>query len=242
MIDLFFDIETVPNFGSSEEYISTKKMIESNQLTKNSERKDLFWKYHRGALNPFDGKVILLTYKIDEGHTFFLKEWELGEERLLQEFLNAVKNLEYGSTTEEHLKIIGQNIRGFDLIFIFERMKQYQPKNERWLYYNFIKKPEILDFIQMHVPLNNFQIKGLNHDVLSHAYNFHTSTTHPTELALQYYRNEFEKILAYANSRFIYPILYKKIQKDGLVSKETLQHSIQFIQSQKDSQKIVSVD
>src|SRR3989304_149453 len=128
MIDLFFDIETVPNFGSSEEYISTKKMIESNQLTKNSEQKDLFWKYHRGALNPFDGKVILLTYKIDEGHTFFLKEWELGEERLLQEFLNVVKNLEYGSTTEEHLKIIGQNIRGFDLIFIFERMKQYQQK------------------------------------------------------------------------------------------------------------------
>jgi hypothetical protein len=51
---------------------------------------------------------------------------------------------------------------------------------------------------------------------------------------------EFDKILAYASSRFIYPELYKKIQKDGLISKETLQHSIQFIQSQKDSQ-IVSV-
>jgi hypothetical protein len=240
MIDLFFDIETVPNFVSSEEYFGTKKMIEDNQLTKNSEQKELFWKYHLGALNPFDGKVILLTYKIDDAHTFFLKEWELGEERLLQEFLGVIKNLERGSTTKEHLKIIGQNIRGFDLIFIFERLKQYYPENERWLYYHLIKKPEILDFIQMHVPLNNFKIKGLNHDVLSHAYDFQTTTTHPSELALQYYMKEFDKILAYASSRFIYPELYKKIQKDGLISKETLQHSIQFIQSQKDSQ-IVSV-
>lgn len=183
MVNLFFDIETVPNFDSSQEYLEVKKLVDEGLLNEKSPQRELFWKYQIGSLNPFDGKVILITYKIDDGHLFFLKEWEDGERGIVDKFLNLVRDLEYHSTSQEHLKIIGQNIRGFDLVFLFERLRFYYPDKERLIYHSLIKKPEIMDFIQIHIPLNNFQIKGLNYEVLAHAYDFQTIKSQPKQVA-----------------------------------------------------------
>jgi len=79
--NLFVDIETAPDF-TKEQYFDVKKQIDSGHLDKNSENKDLFWRFERGGLTPFDGKVILSTYQINNGHVFRLKEWELGEQTL----------------------------------------------------------------------------------------------------------------------------------------------------------------
>jgi len=67
MPNLFLDIETAPQF-TKEEYFKTKEEIDSGKLNRHSENRDLFWKFDRGGLTPFDGKVILITYKINNGH------------------------------------------------------------------------------------------------------------------------------------------------------------------------------
>ena len=54
MPDLFLDIETAPLF-TKEEYFQTKEKIDSGKLDRNSENKDLFWKFDRGDLTPFEG-------------------------------------------------------------------------------------------------------------------------------------------------------------------------------------------
>jgi len=83
--NLFLDIETAPDFDS-DTYFQTKNEIDSGKLTKNSENKDLYWKIERGGLNPFQGKVILITYQINNGHIFRLKEWEFVEREILKKF------------------------------------------------------------------------------------------------------------------------------------------------------------
>jgi hypothetical protein len=77
MPNLFLDIETAPQF-TKEEYFKTKEEIDSGKLNRHSENRDLFWRFDREGLTPFDGKVILITYKINNGHVFRLKEWADG--------------------------------------------------------------------------------------------------------------------------------------------------------------------
>ena len=57
------------------------------------------------------------TYKINNGHVFRLKEWEMGEKEMLKKFYDLVVDLQRGSGTDR-LKIIGHNILRFDLFFI----------------------------------------------------------------------------------------------------------------------------
>jgi len=104
MPNLFLDIETAPQF-TKEEYFKTKKEIDSGKLNRHSENKDLFWRFDRGGLTPFDGKVILITYKINNGHVFRLKEWETGEREILKKFYELVVDLQRGGG-EDRLKII----------------------------------------------------------------------------------------------------------------------------------------
>ena len=223
MPDLFLDIETVPNF-THEEYFMIKKAVEDDKITK-SVQTDLFWKYKTGGLNPFEGKLILLTYKINNGHIFRLKEWELGEQELLTKFYELLKNLQYNAG-KDRLRIIGHNILRFDLFFLYERMRHYFPDDIKWLHQRVINKPEVIDFLQMHLALNNFQTKGLRHDVLAYAYGFSQKVTLGSEETLHYYEKNYEKIIEYSIREFIYPELYKKIQTDGLVSQGVLLDSI----------------
>ncbi len=108
MPDLFLDIETAPLF-TKEEYFQTKEKIDSGKLDRNSKDKDLFWRFDRGGLTPFEGKVILITYKINNGHVFRLKEWEMGEKEMLKKFYDLLVDLQRGKGTDR-LKIIGHNI------------------------------------------------------------------------------------------------------------------------------------
>ena len=223
MADLFLDIETVPDF-TPEEYFRVKKAVEGGQINKSVER-DLFWKYRTGGLNPFEGKLILLTYKINDGHIFRLKEWELGERELLTKFYDLLKDLQYNAG-EDRLRIIGHNILRFDLFFLYERMRYYFHDDTKWLHQRVINKPEVIDFLQMHLALNNFQTKGLRHDVLAYAYGFSQKITLGSEETFHYYEKNYDKIIDYSIREFIYPELYKKIQTDGLVSQDILLNSI----------------
>ena len=124
MPNLFLDIETAPDFDT-DEFFQTKSAIDSGVLDKNSENRDLYWRFERGGLTPFSGKIILITYQINNAHLFRLKEWEVGEREILKKFYNLIVDLQHG-TGEDHLRIIGHNILGFDLFFIYNRMRYHK--------------------------------------------------------------------------------------------------------------------
>ncbi len=225
MVELFLDIETAPIFEETE-YFETKKKIDKGILDAKSQEKDLYWRYERGGLNPYDGKVVLITFQINDAHIFRLKEWELGERRLLEKFYYLLRDLHQGSTPEDRLKIIGHNILRFDLFFLYERMRYYKIDEEKWLHQIVINKPEVIDFLQMHLPLNEFQTNGLKHDVIMHAYDFPRKSTLGSEEISHYYEKQYDKILEYSIREFVYPQLYKKIKKAGLVSGSILKEAI----------------
>ncbi len=224
MPDLFLDIETAPLF-TKEEYFQTKELIDSGKLDRNSENKDLFWRFDRGGLSPFEGKVILITYKINNGHVFRLKEWEMGEKEMLKKFYELVVDLQRGKGTDR-LKIIGHNILRFDLFFIYNRMKYHKIEEEKWLHQWIINKPEVIDFLQIHLPLNDFKTKGLRHDVLAYAYGFPVKSTLGSGEIPHYFQGNYSKIIEYSEREFIYPELYQKIISEGTITKERLLESI----------------
>lgn len=224
MPNLFVDIETAPDM-TPDEYFRTRQEVESGQLTKDSEDKDRFWKFERGGLTPFDGKVILITYRVNNGYTHRLKEWEDGEAAILKKFFDLLGDLQRGYG-EDRLKIIGHNILGFDLFFLYNRLKLHGIREERWLYQMIINKPEVVDFLQVHMPVNGFNTKGLKHDVIAHAYGFPTKETLGSGEILHYFQKEYGKILEYSEREFVYPELYAKIESGGLVSRQRLQESI----------------
>ena len=117
MPNLFVDIETAPLF-TKEEYFETKKEIDSGRLNRHSENKDLVWRFDRGGLTPFDGKVILITYKVNNGHVFRLKEWDTGEKNMLKKFYDLVVDMQIGVGIYR-LKIIGHKIIRFDLYYLY---------------------------------------------------------------------------------------------------------------------------
>ncbi len=225
MPNLFLDIETAPQF-TKEEYFKTKEEIDSGKLNRHSENRDLFWRFDRGGLTPFDGKVILITYKINNGHVFRLKEWEMGEREMLKKFYELLVDLQRGGG-EDRLKIIGHNILRFDLFFLYNRMKHHKIEDEKWLHQWVINKPEVIDFLQTHLPLNDFKTKGLKHDVLAYAYEFPVKSTLGSGEILHYFQEDYEKIIEYSEREFIYPELYEKIISKGMITKETLLKSIQ---------------
>ena len=219
---------------TKEEYFDIKRQIDSGQLHKSSENKDLFWKFERGGLTPFDGKVILITYQINNGHVFRLKEWELGEQALLRKFYDLLLDLQRGQGGD-WLRIIGHNILGFDLFFLYNRMKHHKISEEKWLYQWIMNKPEVIDFLQLHLPLNNLQTRGLKHDILALAYDFPLKETLGSGETLHYFKEEFDKIIEYSEKEFIYPQLYEKIMKSGLITKEKLCDSIKKYQERNQS-------
>ena len=228
MPNLFLDIETAPDFDT-DEFFQTKSAIDSGALDKNSENRDLYWRFKRGGLTPFSGKIILITYQINNAHLFRLKEWEIGEHEILKKFYNLIVDLQRGAG-EDHLRIIGHNILGFDLFFIYNRMRHYKIEDEKWLYQWIINKPEVIDFLQLHLPLNDLKTKGLKHDVLAKAYGFPVKNTLGSGETIHYYQKEYHKIIEYSDREFIYPQLYQKILSDGLISKERLLDAIKAYQ------------
>lgn len=229
MANLFLDIETAPNFQSPEEYFRIKADVESGKITKDSAEKDSFWKYTMGALNPFDGKITLITYQINDGPINRLKEWETNETDILKQFAYLLQDLNKYRSIDDHLRIIGHNILNFDIYFLYERLSQLQPGNKKWNYQWLIRKPEIIDLLQLHLPLNNLQTRGLKHNVFAYAYGLNTKSSMGFNTILNYYSKDYEKVIEYSTEEFIYPQLYDKIVKDGLVTQEKLAESIQYV-------------
>ena len=223
MTDLFIDIETVQDM-EPDAYFEASEGVASGRITRESDS-NLFWKIKKGALSPFDGKVVFIKYKIgDKGFVHHLKEWEEGEAAILGKIFGVISSLQSG--TEKGTRIIGHNITKFDIPFLYERMRIHETSSKHILHLKMIRQPLIVDFLQLHLPLNSMTGKGLKHDVLAHAYGLPTKSTQGDLVSDQYFKRDYDKIVEYSEREFIYPELYAKIVSEGMVSKDRLAESI----------------
>lgn len=225
MPSLFVDIETAPRM-TAPEYLEARARIDAGELRKDSPDRGLYWAVERGALSPFEGKVIVITYKVNDGHVFRLTEWDSGEAGMLRRFYNLVGDLQRGAQSDR-LRIIGHNILRFDLFFLYARMAAHRIDDEKWLHRRLLDGPDIVDFLQMHLALNGLSMKGLRHDVLARAYGLDVKGASGADVVRDYFNEEYERILAYSEAEFVYPELYGRITERGLVSSEELAAAVE---------------
>lgn len=219
-VDLFLDIETVPDFGA-DEYLELRNMYERGDLSKSDG--PTYWKYLNGALSPFEGRVALITYQTGDLEPVRLKEWECGEQTALERFYSVVSSLQKG---DGRIRMVGHNIASFDIPFLYQRMLACKINDPKWLYMYMIKKPAVADLLQMHLPSNKYQSKGLKHDVLAHAYDLPTKSTSGKDEVLHYFEQRYDLILDYSEREFVYPQMFACMERDGIVAPERLAESV----------------
>lgn len=233
MPDIFVDIETVPIYDTAEDFLKVKNAIDSGAIHKDHddpEVRKMYWKKEMGGLNPVEGKIIMITYQVNDGRPWRLAEWKSSESKILKEFYDVI-SLHKGSK-EDPLNVIGFNITNFDLPFLFYRSQELKLQNSfsghdsLWLY-KYFHKPTIQDILQIHLPLNNWTRYGLNHNAVAQAYGFPVKTERGVVNAEYYYNKEYEKILKYTEDEFIYPELYKKMKRK-MVTAENLQEAVEY--------------
>ncbi|MDD9813294.1 MAG: hypothetical protein OXU37_03365 [Thaumarchaeota archaeon] len=224
MATMFLDIETVPDLDAKK-YRELSRKVSSGELSPEASPAE-YWAFTKAALSPLDGRVMLITYQVDGAHVHRLKEWEDGEREILKRLYGVIESLQRGKG--DGLRIVGHNIMRFDLYFLHERMRRHHIADEGRLYRTVLRRPLVVDFLQMHLPLNAMNGKGLKHDVLAHAYGLPTKSTQGSEEAEHYFAGEYEKILGYSEREFIYPQLYRRIRDGGLVDAGTLRRSIEW--------------
>jgi len=238
---LYFDVETVPTFDSGNEYLRLRKMIDEGKLTRETNRA-LYHKVMSGARNPHEGKVISIAYALDEEKLEILREWELTEPRVLQSFYDvADKATRESWQLEKPITYVGFNILGFDIPFMFCRMQHHGIltsagfHDPKWLFRRLFQFS--VDLLQVHLPLNDFESRGLSHNALCCAYGLPTKRVQGDVLATFYYKEEYQKIEDYIQREFVYPKIFRKILNEGLVGKAKLRSSLKGVVNKKAPQK-----
>ena len=220
-MDLFLDIETVPGMAAPE-YADADRRIEQGTLTRQSDP-DTYWKMRKGALNAADGKVILIAYQLGEhGPVRRLAEWESDERAILAEFYGVLSRFQ----RIRGFRIIGHNLTRFDLPFLYARMLHHNIDGEREIYRRLVEGVVVCDTLQMHLPLNGYDIAGLRHDALMHAYGLPVKETSGGDEIRHYFDGEYEKILEYSEREFRYAELFARMKGGGMVSSERLKDAI----------------
>ncbi len=230
-MDLFLDIETAPDMTASE-YADAAERMGQGTLTKQSDP-STYWKARKGALNAEDGKVILITYRLGKhGPVRRLAEWESDEKTILAKFYGTLSRFQ----RIRGFRIIGHNLTRFDLPFLYARMLHHSIDGEREVYRRLVEGVVVCDTLQMHLPLNDYDIAGLRHDTLMHAYGLPVKGTSGGDEIRHYFDGEYEKILEYSEREFLYAELFARMREGGMVSAERLKGAVEEMQRKRQQQ------
>jgi len=88
----------------------------------------VFFDIETTGLIPFESKITTIQVRTN-GKTTIWKEWELGENGIIEEFYNFLNGLFRKKT-----KVVGYNILRFDIPFINERLHKLEIKNGAEIY------------------------------------------------------------------------------------------------------------
>lgn len=170
----------------------------------------------KSGLNPYEkeSKVIVISYAYYDGFEpptkeqikppTFLKEWESDEEKILIKFYDFLKEIQDGK--EYPPQFIGFNILGFDLPYLFGRMKKYKIATESELHSRLFR-PFAIDMYQLTPMISKDTIKrnqlwGINQKKASEFFNLQVKEGRGDELSRFYDKKELDKIMKYCEEEF----------------------------------------
>lgn len=231
-MDFFLDIETAPDM-TAPEYADANARIGRGTLTRQSDPAT-YWRVRKGALNAADGKVILIAYQLGgHGPVRRLAEWESDEKTILAEFYGVLSRFQ----RFRGFRIIGHNLTRFDLPFLYARMLHHSIDDKREIYRRLVEGVVVCDTLQMHLPLNGYDIAGLRHDTLMHAYGLPVKETSGGDETRHYFDGEYGRILEYSGREFRYAELFARMRDGGMVSAERLKGAIGEMQGRRQRQQ-----
>ncbi len=167
--------------------------------------------------NPYlpKSKIIVISYsyynsfrppsKSEIKSPTFLKEWELGEKKMLLEFLSLLRNLKQ---SDKHLKIHGFNVLKFDLPYIFGRMKVTSIAGDGELH-DLLFRPFSTDMMQLTPVISRHikdkeQIWGLNQKDANRFFDIHVKEGTGKDCSRFYDIGDYGRIMEYCIQEFTF--------------------------------------
>ena len=110
----------------------------------------------------------------------------------------------------------------FDLLFLHGRMRHHGIDDDKWLYQRVFRGPVIIDLLQLHLPAERLPAQGPQARRPGPCLaDFRSSPSTGAGAIEHYFQGDYDSILQYSEREFIYPDMFAKIQRDGLVTRET---------------------
>ena len=188
----------------------------------------------KGALDATAGRIVCIGLLIDDGH-------ETGERALIHEDERQLLQ-EFWSLIQPSDVIVGHNVLGFDLPFIFQRswILQVQPSREINLrkYYT----TEVFDTMQV---WTNWGPKGIKLDLLAGVLGCGNKSGHGTSVGVWWGARDFKSIADYCldDVRLTYKV-FRRLQylsiDQGAMAKEPMPPATQHRQLGSDEAQLVS--
>ena len=184
------------------------------------------------ALNPFTSKskVIAIAYnyynefKISEKiirKPTVLKEWELGEKKILEDFYTFAK---LKIPDDKHFKYLGFNCIKFDLSYLMGRLIIHEIDTPENIYFNLFTAPHIIDLGQISQILSNNKFKeimNINQKTTNSFFDLPIKQGTGKDVTKFYKNKEYEKIEKYISEEFSFELLYLKLKRH-IYKKETM--------------------
>lgn len=206
------------------------------------------------GLNPFEeeSKVILISYnhykcsqisESDLRSPVFLKEWDSNEKQILTDFYNLLKTNIPKDKYEDSdgnlrcgFKIIGYNITGFDLPYLFSRMLVHNIDSYKNLYNFLFREPIKIDLMNISTMISkkvlNFnELLPISQKNANRFFGLPVKKGNGLYVSDYYANKDFDSIMKYAKEEFTFEKLYFELknhiidyQSENMASKLTVDH------------------
>ena len=132
-----------------------------------------------------------------------LKEWESGEKAMLAGFFSFLKGLPKGS-----LNIHGFNVLGFDLPYLFGRMKTHNIAHEQEIH-DALFSPHVIDMMQLGRLISDDtrkkeQLWGISQSEANEFFGIQTREGTGAECSRYYDAGQFDSIVECCNREFTF--------------------------------------
>jgi hypothetical protein len=142
-------------------------------------------------------KIITIQYKESGGKLIILKEWELGEEHIIQDFYDYMGRI----VSKGNVQIIGFNIFRLDIPFLIYKLTCFNIDVLECIIEKF-RSVYWRDLRYCLYPFNNFSFKGLSEEEVAKRLGLKQPEPPSRDVPKLYRMKEYEKIIKHIESEF----------------------------------------
>ncbi|MEM2704313.1 MAG: ribonuclease H-like domain-containing protein [candidate division WOR-3 bacterium] len=153
--------------------------------------------YSPGEKPRVGDKVILIYYKeeLDGNLNMLSKEWEEGEDTILQKFYDMLKD----KTAKGTVTLIGWNFVRFDIPFLTCRLFFHKIDSLDDILETF-RRAYFIDLRQCLLPFNKYRFKGLSEEEIAKKFKIEPPKYSNKKVKIFYEKGEYKKIEEHAIS------------------------------------------